>query len=155
MQRIITTLLQRCFTSLAIGVLIGFAPLADAQVHIRKGKDYVLRANLSRADAVPPEVLERHGIGAGPAHALLNVVVIPTASNATKGIAADVQAKVQTLAGYDLDVEMKPIPEGGGVSYLGAFSIPPESSTVRLSISARPEQGERLTLEFSERMPAR
>ena len=65
MQRIATTLLQRCLASLAIAVLIGFAPLADAQVHIRKGKDYVLRANLSRADAVPPEVLKRHGIVAG------------------------------------------------------------------------------------------
>lgn len=115
----------------------------------------MLRANLSRADAVPPEILKRHGIVAGPAQALLNVVVIPTASNATKGIAADVQAKVQTLAGYDLDVEMKPILEEGGVSYLGAFSIPPQSSAVRISISARPKQSERLTLEFSERMPAR
>ena len=110
----------------------------------------MLRANVVRTEALPGAVLQRHGIEAGPERALLNVVVVSHKAGATKSIRARVHAQLEVLTGQDLDIEMKPVVEDGGISYVGVFSIPPRASAIRFTVRAQPEQGDLLTLEFTE-----
>jgi hypothetical protein len=148
-RKIQTSLLGLAFIAIAAG------PPVEAQVHETRAGLNVLRANVVRADTLPAETLKRHGIEVGPNRAVLNVVVLEQGPGGPKGVRASVEAKAEVLAGYDLDINMKPIVEDGGASYLGGFAIPSQASAIRFSIAAQPVEGERLTLQFTEHLPAR
>lgn len=147
-------LFQAVFAGFAICV-VASATSVIAQVHQREDGEYVVRANVLRADTLPPEALRRHAIEAGPGRFLLNVVVLRGGATGQKGVRADVKTNAEMLAGYDVDIDMKAVVEDGGVSYLGRFSVPPQASAIRFSVTVTPVEGRRLTLDFTEQLAAR
>lgn len=140
--------------ALLIGIALGAsgaATPAEAQLHAVEVGGHVLRANVVRTENVSDVTLQQHGIETGPNRALLNVVVLSQASGAA--IPALVEAEA-VVAGYCLEISMKPIVENGGVSYWGGFAVPLRSEEIRFWITAKPTEGERLRLSFTDRLPA-
>lgn len=147
---------MRLQTLLVCAALLGAIASAHAQVHQAHAGDYVLRSNVTRSTAIDESTARAHGIDPAPRRALLDVVVLRQSVGTQQPVAADVHVRAVTLAGMQREIAMHAArAPNGDVSYVGTFDFASrEVLDFRVRAVPNAAEGQPLTLEFRERMPA-
>jgi len=137
-----------------LAALTGLA--AHAQAHEARQGGYLLRSSTVSSQRIAPQTAARHGIAPAPGRALLNVVVLRTASpsSAQATVAAEVSASRQDLAGVHQRIPMREVRANGYISYIGSYEFLPRE-VIDFTVTATPADGQGgapLTLTYRERM---
>lgn len=83
---------------------------------------FSLRANVSRSDALPDQMARHYDIEPEPDLFLLNVVILEDRSDGLPAsVAADVNARHESLIGHVEAIDMRAIEADGHVSYIGSL----------------------------------
>lgn len=129
---------MRRFATCTVGALTACAlfaiPVAAwAQAHEQRSGPYTLRASTVRSESISAEAAKAQGIDRSPSRAVINVTVMRDG----KTVPAQVAVHVRNLAGMRRAVPMRPTPENGYISYVGAYSLA-RGDVLDYNVTARP-----------------
>jgi hypothetical protein len=126
--------LNRATVSRLLAALAGVAcALAAAGLAVaeqfRRFDEYEIHFNAFRADFVPAEVAERHGLTRARNRGLVNITVLRAAAGgATQTLEAAIELTATRGDGAVQPIRMRAIRDGDALNYLGEFRIGGEDS---------------------------
>ena len=151
-SRVMSSFAVRVFALAALCSLVGTPFQAAAQVHEQNFGRYVIRASVVHSSMLAKSVLEKHGLASTPQRAFLNVVVLRRDAASLEAVPATVLATLREPSGETRDIDLRPVTDGGRVSWIGPIPISASRSTLVFTVTALAEATTALKMQFTERV---
>ncbi len=134
--------------------LVAVAGNAHAERY-RTFDNYEVHYNAFRADFIPAEVAEKHGLTRSGSRGLLNIAVLRKNEEGAKSpVEATLTVTVANLADQTQSVRMKAVREAGALYYIGEYRISGED-TYRFEVDVQPgDSGRTYSLRFVQQLVA-